>query len=197
MSSRESKLPRVWPRAPSRVQDRATGRDGKRPWTPAAGDGRAWNKWFSDCGRDPIAPTFPPRGRLTNGAVKARELGRERAVRRFWYRVRVRRGAAPRLGLCSPLGPPPRAACSGAGHHRVSLQARRLISGAPAAPGSPWAVRSALAAGWLQLQAREPRSKRPEARHSRTPCPGPASPPRPTRLRAQLRARPPSDASSH
>lgn len=109
-------------------------------------------------------------------------------MRGFWYRVRVRGGAALRLGLCSSPGRPPRAACSSAGHHRVSLQAQRLISGATAAPRSPWAARWALAAGWLQLQAREPRSKRPEALHLRTPCPGPglSAPPRPAQRPAAV-----------
>ena len=37
-------------------------RDGRRPRAPATGDGRAKNKWFSGCGRNPTAPTFPPRG---------------------------------------------------------------------------------------------------------------------------------------
>lgn len=96
-----------------------------------------------------------------------------------WYRVHVRRGATPRLGLCSPPDRPSRAACSDAGHLRVSLPARRIISGARAAPGSPWAVRWPLASCRLQLQAREARPKCPEALHPRAPCPGPATSPRP------------------
>ena len=35
---------------------------GRRPRAPAEGDGRAENKWFGGYGRDPTAPTFPPRG---------------------------------------------------------------------------------------------------------------------------------------
>lgn len=100
-------------------------------------------------------------------------------MRASWYRERVWRGAAPRLGVRSPPDRPPRAACSGAGHRRVSLPARRLISGAPAAPGSPRAVRSSLAARWLQLQARGARSERPEPAHPRAPCRGRAAPPLP------------------
>lgn len=140
----------------------------------------------------PQGSNFPASWR-EKGAVKAREAGRERAVRGSRYRVR--RGAAPRLGLCSPPDLPLRAACSGAGHRRVSLRARRLISGASAAPASPWAVRWPLAAGRLQLQLGEARPKRPEAVHPHSPCPGPA-PPRPARLSARLSARLPSDASS-
>lgn len=123
----------------------------------------------------PHCSNFPAAWRA-NRALKAREAGREGAVRGSWYRVRVWRGAAPRRGLRSPPDRPPRAACSGAGHRRVSLPARRLISGAPAAPGSPRAVRSSLAARWLQLQARGARSKRPEPPHPRAPCPGPGRP---------------------
>lgn len=142
-----------------------------------------------------------PAARQANRALNAREAGRERAVRGSWYRVRVRSGASPRLGLCSPPDRPPRAACSGADHRRVSLPVRRLrlIGGAPAAPGSPWAVRSPVAACWLQLQAREARSKRPEALSPRAPCPGldrPAPPGsatgrRRTRFLAEHRARSP------
>lgn len=47
------------------ARPRPGARDGRRPREPAAGDGRAGNKWFGGCGRDPTAPTFPPRGRRT------------------------------------------------------------------------------------------------------------------------------------
>lgn len=105
-------------------------------------------------------------------------------------------GAAPRLGLCSPLDRPRKAACSSADHRRVSPPVRRLIRGALAAPGSPSAVRSLLAACRPQLQARRglrrgaPQSSRSPA--PRRPMPG-AGPPRPAGISAQQ----PSDASSH
>ena len=117
-------------------------------------------------------------------------------MRGSWYRVRVRSGAAPRLGLCSPLDRPPQAARSGADHRRVSLPARRLIRGVLAAPGSPWAVCSLLAACGPQLQARSGLRRR-ALQSSRGSAPlrsmPRAGPPRP----ARLSARSPSDASSH
>lgn len=142
----------------------------------------------------PHGSNFPSAWRA-NGAEKAREAGREGAVRGSRYRVRVRRSAASRLRLCSPPGRPPRAACSAAGHRRVSPPARRLTRGTPAAPASPWAGCPPLAAGRLQLQARRGlgRGAPQTSRGSAPPrsMPG-AGPPRP----ARLSARPPSDASS-
>lgn len=68
-SCQESKLPRVQPRAGSGKQDSGCEPGveggpggGRRPRAPAEGDGRAENKWFGGYGRDPTAPTFPPRG---------------------------------------------------------------------------------------------------------------------------------------
>lgn len=131
--------------------------------------------------------------------------GREGAMRGSWYRVRVRSSAAPRLGLCSPLNRPPPAARSGADHRRVSLPARRLIRGVLAAPGSPWAVCSLLAACGPQLQARSglrrraPQSSRgsaplrsmPRAGLPRPAPPGSAPGSRRTRLLTKHRFRSP------
>ena len=104
---------------------------------------------------------------------------------------------------CSPLDRPRKAACSIADHRRVSPPVRRLIRGAPAAPGSPSAVRSLLAACRPQLQARRglrrgtPQSSRsPAPRH---PMPGAGPPAQPgsapgsrrTRLLTKHRARSP------
>lgn len=125
----------------------------------------------------PHGSNFPSAWRA-NGAEKVREAGREGAVRGSRYRVRVRRSAASRLRLCSPPGRPPRAACSAAGHRRVSPPAQKLTRGTPAAPASPWAGRPPLAACNFRRTAGsdEARPKRPEALHPRAPCPGTARP---------------------
>lgn len=134
-------------RASGRGSERDAGcwlgaRDGRRPQAPAAGDGRTKNKWFSGCGRDPTASTLPTRGWGTAPRRRGKRRGKRGGKGRCAAldTVCVCR-AAPRLGLCSPPDRPPQAACSGAGHHRVSQPARWLIRGAPAAPGSLRAVR--------------------------------------------------------
>lgn len=141
----------------------------------------------------PHGSNFPTAWRV-DGSEKAREAGREGAVRGSGYRVHVPRGAAP--GLCSPPDRPRKAACSSTDHRRVSPPVRRLIRGALAAPGSPSAVRSLLAACRPQLQTRRglrrgaPQSPRSPAPWRPMPRAGPPSP-------AGISARQPSDASSH
>lgn len=107
------------------------GASGRRPRAPAAGDGRDGNKWLGRCGLNPaIQLSCRAAGEQRE---EGREAGREGAVSDSGYRVREWSGAPPRLGLSSPPDRPPRAACSGPGHRRVSPPARRLIRGAPAA----------------------------------------------------------------
>lgn len=182
-SSRESKLPRVRPRAGNGRSTPARG--GGRKEAPDARRGR-WPRPEQVVRRRRSRPqgcNFPAAWRA-NGAEKAREAGREGAVRGCRYRVR--RSAASRLGLCSPPGRPPRAACSAAGHRRVSPPARRLTLGTPAAPASPWARR------WPPATSGAPR-----ARTRRTPnvprlctpalhARGRAAPPRPAQRPAAV-----------
>lgn len=95
-----------------------------------------------------------------------------------------KRRVAPRALLSA--GRPPRAACSAAGHRRVSPPARRLTLGTPAAPASPWARR------WPPATSGAPR-----ARTRRTPnvprlctpalhARGRAAPPRPAQRPAAV-----------
>ncbi|XP_047557568.1 translation initiation factor IF-2-like [Lutra lutra] len=201
-SSRESKLPRVRLLAASGAPDPGPGAgDGRRPPALAAGDGRAGNKWFGGCGRDPTASTFPARGGRTARRRRGKPGGKGRCAALGTVCVC---GEAPRSASGSaPPSRPPRAACSAAGHRRVSPPARRFTRGTPAAPASPWAGCPPLAACNFRSAAGsdEARPKRPEAPHPRAPCRGCPAPPgsaagrRRTRLLPEHRATQPAPLS--
>jgi hypothetical protein len=112
----------------------------------APGDGRAGNKWLRDCGLTPQLQLSCRQAGKRRG--KGEGSGEGRGGARLWVPCACveRRRAAPRLGLCSAPDRPPRSVCSSPSHLRVSPPAQRLIRGSIAAPGSPRAACSPLAA---------------------------------------------------
>lgn len=179
--------------------------DGRKPRAPAAGDGRAGNKWFSGSGRDPTAPTFPTRGGRRARRRRGERGGKGRCAALGTVCVC---GAAPRrasgsaLRRIGPRRPPAQVLATAASRCRRegSSAARRTLWGplGPSANLWPLAGRNFRRAAGSD----ETRPKRPEARHPRAPCPGRPAPTgsapgrRRTRLLAENRARSPHPSRS-
>ena len=173
-SCQESKLPRVQPRAGSGTRD--AGWEPGRKEAPGARRGR-WpcrEQVVRRLRSRPHGSNFPTAWRV-NGSEKAREAGKEGAVRGSWYRVHVRSGAAPRTALrwIGPGRPPARLLTTAASRRRCegSSAARWPLLGPlrPSALCWPPAGRNFRRAAGSD----EARPNRPEARHPGTPCPGP------------------------
>lgn len=185
-SSRESKLPRVRLLAASGAPDPGPGAgDGRRPWALAAGDGRAGNKWFGGCGRDPTAPTFPARG----GRTVRRRRGK-----------RGGKGRCAALGTVCVCGEAPRSASGSAllwvGPHGppapllATAASRRRREGSPAAR---WPLQRPLgpaARRWPPATSEAPRARTrraPNVPRLRTPAlHAGAAPPRPVQRPAAV-----------
>lgn len=104
--------------------------DGRKPQAPAAGDGRARNKWLGSRGHDPAGPTFPPRGGRKARWRRGTRGGKARcaALGTVCGEALRRASGSARCRVC-PYGPPARALATAASRRgrEGSAAARRPL----------------------------------------------------------------------